>query len=378
MNIHHAVCLITVSLCIPTAYCEDADAAGVFRQQCAALAQNAEKTGSMVVAGNDGWLFLTGELRHICAGKFWGREAPSVSKAVRAEAADPLPAILDFNAQLKKIGVKLLLVPVPPKAVIYPEMLPGFTNRNEKARLDIFHQEFYALLRTNGVDVLDLTDLFLQNKDDSQCDKAANKNTAGRAFAASPSSSGQDGASPHENLYCRQDSHWSGQGCALAAQKIAAGIKPLLGGNAPQTNPFRSEWKTIEIAGDLWQVLNDRNIVREKTGIRRIFNSGAGEPATPDGSGKIILLGDSHNLVFHAGDDMLFQGAGLPDQLAFELGFAVDLIAVRGSGATPARINLLRRARRNKDYWKSKKCVIWCFSAREFTESDGWRKAPIE
>ena len=60
-----------------------------------------------------------------------------------------------------------------------------------------------------------------------------------------------------------------------------------------------------------------------------------------------MLLGDSHNLVFHAGDDMLASGAGLPDQLALELGFPVDLVAVRGSGATPARINLFRRAQKD-------------------------------
>jgi len=49
---------------------------------------------------------------------------------------------------------------------------------------------------------------------------------------------------------------------------------------------------------------------------------------------------------------------------------------VRGSGATPARINLLRQARANPDYLK-KKLVIWCFTAREFTESNGWQKVPI-
>ena len=75
---------------------------------------------------------------------------------------------------------------------------------------------------------------------------------------------------------------------------------------------------------------------------------------------------------------MLARGAGLPDQLALELGFPVDLVAVRGSGATPARINLLRRAQKDPNYWAGKKWVVWCFAAREFTESDGWRKVPIK
>ena len=71
------------------------------------------------------------------------------------------------------------------------------------------------------------------------------------------------------------------------------------------------------------------------------------------------------------------QGAGLADQLALELGIAVDLVAVRGSGATAARLNLLRRAQRDPSYWANKRLVIWCFAAREFTESDGWRIVPI-
>ena len=98
----------------------------------------------------------------------------------------------------------------------------------------------------------------------------------------------------------------------------------------------------------------------------------------PDGDDSpIVLLGDSHNLVFHVGDDMHVTGAGLADQLAVELGMPVDVVAVRGAGATPARVNLLRRVQRDPGYWNRKRLVIWCFSAREFTQSDGWAMVPI-
>lgn len=91
-----------------------------------------------------------------------------------------------------------------------------------------------------------------------------------------------------------------------------------------------------------------------------------------------MLLGDSHGLVFHVGADMHAQGAGLADQLAYELGFALDVVAVRGSGATPARFNLFRRARRTPGFWDGKRLVIWTFSVREFTQADGWRRVPID
>ena len=66
--------------------------------------------------------------------------------------------------------------------------------------------------------------------------------------------------------------------------------------------------------------------------------------------------------------ESFFRGA-MADQLAAELGMPIDVIGVRGSGATPARINLYREGRSNPGYIETKKLVIWCFAAREFTES---------
>jgi len=70
---------------------------------------------------------------------------------------------------------------------------------------------------------------------------------------------------------------------------------------------------------------------------------------------------------------MQARGAGLADHLALKLGFPVDVVGVRGSGATPCRINLLRRG----DSLAGKKLVIWCLSAREYTQGQGWRKVPV-
>ena len=99
-----------------------------------------------------------------------------------------------------------------------------------------------------------------------------------------------------------------------------------------------------------------------------------GAAVAPSRESPLLLLGDSHTLVFHAGGDMHARGAGLPDQLALELGFPVDLVGVRGSGATPARINLARR----KDGLAGKKLVVWTFGARELSEAaQGWAKVPV-
>lgn len=319
---------------------------GAFLDRCGRLADEASAAGTSVIKGRDGWLFFAQELRHLGAGPFWGERAVEVSRATRADAADPLPAILAFKHELDQRGVKLIMVPVPPKAVVYPDKLPDpddGTWKEPPLRRDPQHQAFYDLLRSEGIEVLDLTGHFLDNRH-------------------------------HErgSLYCRQDTHWSGAGAVLAAEQIAAFLRREL--NLPDREALDAEWRTVEITGDLWRMLNDRDLARERLHLRMI---GAPSPPEPDRDSPILLLGDSHNLVFHGGGDMHARGAGLPDQLAYELGWAVDVVAVRGSGATPARINLLRRAQRDPEFWDTKEIVIWCFSAREFTESDGWRIVPV-
>ena len=103
----------------------------------------------------------------------------------------------------------------------------------------------------------------------------------------------------------------------------------------------------------------------------------ASRATTPDKADPVVVMGDSHCLVFHAGGDLHGTGAGLADQLAAELGHAVDVIGVQGSGATPARVNLLRRAKADPSYLANKKWIVWCFTAREFTESAGWSPVPF-
>jgi len=321
--------------------------------QYAFLSKSAEQQGTITVLGKEGWLFFGPELRFVSVGPFWGNSAAKVSRATKPEFADPLPAILDFHRQLKKMGVELLIVPVPPKSIIYPDFLSDsltISSENPPLRIDKEMQTFYQLLRKEGIQVLDLTSLFMANR-----------------FH-------REGA-----LFCKQDTHWSGNGCVLAAKRIREEIQNRLWLKKIPRSGYMNELKSLTIEGDLWKALGDKNLSREILSVRQVGTRSAGtlKSIAPDLKSPVLLVGDSHNLVFHAGEDMQASGAGLPDQLALELGFPVDLAAVRGSGATPARVNLLRRAQREPNYWKNKKLVIWCFAAREFTQSDGWKKVPL-
>jgi len=328
----------------------DAAVLKAFAADCAAKAAEAAKAETMTVKGNDGWLFFGPELRHVSVGQFWGDAAAKVSRATKPEDADPFPAILDFKAQLDAAGIELIMLPVPPKAIVYPEMIcdkvsPGLDGAVR--RLDPHHQEFYKLLADNKITVIDLVPPLM----------------AARGDKAGP-------------MYCKHDTHWSGRACVLAAKLVAEQVRNRPWLKDREKLEIAVNEKDVQISGDLWKALNDPAIPSETLPLR--FVESGGQPVAPDRASPVVLLGDSHTLVFHTGgEDMLATGAGLADQLAMELGLAVDVVGVRGSGATPARISFFRRSQADKAYLGGKKLVVWCFSAREFTESQGWRKVPI-
>jgi acetyltransferase AlgX (SGNH hydrolase-like protein) len=316
------------------------------RGELASKVLSSEKKNAAACSEADGWLFFTAEFRLLSLGRFWGDEAPKVSRSHKPELADPIPAIMDFQKQLKARGIDLLLVPVPPKAAIYPEkILPEFNVRTDDAA-PLLHR-FYEELRTAGIDVLDLTPLFIQNRDDKRA-----------------------------GVFCKTDSHWSGLGCMLAARAIVENVLRKLPSATPRSE-FVAEWKEVQVNGDLIGLLppDAHKPGPEKIAVRSVSEKGTGVAVAPDANSPLLLLGDSNALVFH---DFLAERAGLVDQLAQELGFAPDLIGTRGSGATPVRISLYRRSLKDPGYLAKKKVVVWCFAAREFTEaSEGWTKAPI-
>src|SRR5258706_7453039 len=103
-----AACLLLVGVtAIVAAEAPDAQLVEKFRADCASQAAAAEKADSIAVRGRDDWLFLAREFEHVAAGTFWGDAAAKVSKAAKPEQADPLPAILDFKAQLEQAGIEL-------------------------------------------------------------------------------------------------------------------------------------------------------------------------------------------------------------------------------------------------------------------------------
>ena len=341
---------LTARLLLPSAApADDAKPASTFLADLSAQVQNAEQAGRSAIVGEGGWLFFVPELRALSVGPFWGEDATKVTRSSNPQYADPLAAIVDFHDQLRKAGIELLVVPVPAKATVYPEKVSSLGHipaADGSDRVDTNHQRFYQLLRERGVTVLDLTPQFIERRH-------------------------EEGPS----LFCKTDTHWSGLAIDLAARTVAERVqdRPWLEGVTKSR--LESETRNVTITGDLARMIDKAGPSRETLPLTFVSMRRGGElvPVAPARESPVLLIGDSHTLVFH--DPELFaRGAGLPDHLALRLGFPVDLVGIRGSGATTTRIELLRR----RDNLKGKKLVIWCFSCREFTESiTGWRKVPV-
>lgn len=311
-----------------------------------AIPRPAAAQNPAVVPGRDGWLFLAAELRHLQAGPFWGEHAAKAAQATTPGTQDPEAAITDLAASLKALGIDLIFVPVPPKAVVMADKLaepgkPGDGGQHQQA--------FYARLREQGVTVVDLTAPFI----------AARTNDSVK-------------------VYCQQDAHWSPAGIDIAAAEIAAAAgKSLAAAASPAAEAYAVEPAEITITGDLWTLAGsggDKETIRIET-VKK-----AGVVPASDETSPVLLLGDSHTLFLSAGGDMQAAGAGLPEHLARRLGMPVEVIGVKGSGAGPSRLALARKAMTKSGWLAGKKAVVYCLASRELTEATGvaWKKIPVK
>jgi hypothetical protein len=279
------------------------------------------------------WFFLVKELRHLSGGRFWEKPWEEVA----ANKSNPIETLQEFHLQLEEKGIRLLVVPVPAKASVYPDKLISGFQPGEAPETAPFLEE----IQKAGIQVLDLEPAFLEAR---KTDEDA-------------------------PLYCRQDAHFSPRAVELTAGKIAEALAvadPAPGGQFSVSEPEILSITGDQVEGSEWE----GQVEAESLKVRYVSQQGK-RGVEPDAASPVLLLGDSHTLVFHSGKEegMHCNGAGVIDHLAARLGFAPDLVGVRGSGMIQARKQLFYKASATPGYWAGKQVVIWLFSVREFTQS---------
>jgi hypothetical protein len=345
--------------------------------------------GSQALLGSERWLFYRPGVRYLLEGD---RPEPIEDHSVRLEPTrdesrrdSVLRAIVRYRDQLQTRGIGLVVMPVPEKSSVYPDML----TRRAETQLDRFRsptEDLLAALGSHGVETIDLFTLFRE---------------ARRA----------DSAGSIEPLYLAQDTHWTPTGAKLAADTVAARLRAL-GFVSKTPRKYASREVAVERFGDVLQMIQIPGMEDYFSGqtvqCRQITDTVIGPMVPRPGSREggfmnahfkdtpwepsILLLGDSFSRIYQtpepqslgramqspsqsAGSKCLLPGsAGFASLLAEAMKSPVDYILADGGAATDVR----RKLSVYGDILENKKVVLW-----EFTERDvglgrnGWQDVEL-
>jgi hypothetical protein len=298
-----------------------------------------DDAGEKAVMGRDGWLFYR---PGVCYLVERGARPPE------SNAPDPLPAIRSFRDQLQAQGIRLLVVPVPNKESIYPEML---ARRAEGAGVVVCEQTRLLLdqFEKYGIEYVDMFDVFRRAR------QGEGQPDAGR-------------------LYLAQDSHWSPHGARLAAAAVARRL--LDQGTVNRGDRVYLERSvTVLRHGDLVQMMQvpqiERALEPERLECRQVVQSDTETPYRDRPESQILILGDSFLRIFEQDAP---GAAGFIAHLAREIGQPLTAIVNDGGASTLVRQALARRPA----LLSNKRLVVWEFTERDIRfGTEGWQIVPL-
>lgn len=319
------------------------------------VSRHGEIGNEQVYLGADpesGWLHFRPDVDYLIGRPFLDPEVLQVRRRAAPSWEDPpqgdsRPALIDLAEQLHDLGIRLLLVPVPPKAVVVPDSLApeAAGTRPQNASFARWRRD----LEAQGVLIFDTTELL------------------------------REVASEGQEPFLRTDSHWSPIAVERVAAALARTIESLSG--LSFESPERMYQRTateLEGFGDLFNMLRlpagQDLLAPERVTLQQVETSD-GTFWSSDERAEVLLLGDSFSNVFSDPRLGWGQAAGLAEQLAYHLGRPIDRLAVNDGGATEVRRRLAQDLEVEPDRLRRKKLVIYVFAGRELTVGD-WQ--PVE
>ncbi len=293
--------------------------------------------GPKAVLGRDNWLFYAPDVQYLMRPpigdhRFTQGRLDTSFQGRRVNLSDPTVAILDFQRQLASRGIELLLVPVPGKPSIYPELLDVEAALAISPTLDWIHK-----LRGQGLHVVDLFTPLRQAK-----------------------SRGQE-------LYLRQDTHWAPAGLEVAAATIALEARQILTPSRRADSNYMLKDSMVERWGDVAEMtkLERRHQIwpMQRVTAQRVTDR-AGRPFAATDTARILWLGDSYSRIFQTDAP---GSAGVISHVAFHLQEPLASVVNDGGASTKVR-ELLQRKR---GILAHKKLVIWEFVERDIRFGEG-------
>ena len=289
--------------------------------------------GEKTTLGSGGWLFYKPDVQYLIE---------PLRLDASSSATNAATAIVRFRDRLASRGVRLLVIPIPAKPSIYPELLalrplPGGVLRQTHT------QELIARLRQEGVETVDLLDPLLRWH--------------------------REGAG-----YLQRDTHWSASAARRAAGLVAQRIRAS-DWNIPGSTEFITRPVYIYRRGDLVRMMEapqlENSFPEERVLCDRVFLKSSGEPYSDDPHSSVLVLGDSYLRMYQTDEP---KAAGFIAHLARELHTPLSSIVNDGGASTLVR----RQLARSPELLAGKKLVIWEFVERDIRfGAEGWQDVPL-
>ena len=289
-----------------------------------------------VYLGRDGWLFYRQDVEYVTGARFLAPRQLKQRASGGAIQPDPVKAIVQFRDQLAARGIALVIVPVPTKATVEPQMLSARAPSDAALQNPSF-AEFLRQLGGAGVRVFDPTPLLMERK----------------------------AAAPGAPLYLATDTHWRPDTMELVAQALASSLDLRA---AAADSALRVVPREHAGIGDIARMLKLPDVQQlyppETVTIRQVIHGNA--LWRPDPAADVLVLGDSFANIFSQEALGWGESAGLVEHLSNALGGRkLDAILRNSDAAFATREILANDLARGRDRLAGKKVVIWEFAARE-------------
>jgi hypothetical protein len=288
--------------------------------------------GGNTLRGEGDWLCYTPEVKYLV--QPWppkpDRDVPS---------SDAFRAIVSFRDQLKAMGIGLLVVPVPVRTRVFPELLGPVSCRSHAEKL-------IATLEDARVETVNLFSLF-----DSEKRKV-----------------------PRTELYLKQDTHWAPGGAKRAAEATANRLVAL-GWIERGSGNYSYRSINTSRSGDLWRMIDLASFgvdtSPEDIVCEQVVDSATGNLLEHSADADVLVIGDSYAGMY---EHVEAKSAGFVSHLAYALRRPVGALIYPGGASTMVRKTLAG----DKSVLAGKKVIVWEFIERDLISGmEGWQEVEI-
>lgn len=304
--------------------------------------------------GRDGWLAYRPDLEYVSNSGFLDAAGSSSIKPGTGQGSsegpsDPVAAIVRFKEQLAERGITLVLLPTPLKPMLEAPHFSARQTAFSQPLQNPSYPDFLRQMEKQKVLVYDPTETLFRAQEQG-----------GNA------------------QFLRTDTHWTPEAMQITATGLAAFIEQHV--SLPQvTTDYGRRTVAWSGKGDIAQMLKlpagEMTYPPQKVSLEQVVTR-EGQVWRPSPASDVLLLGDSFTNIYSRGDMGWGNGAGLAEQLSFNLRRPLDVLAINAGGSYSIRRRLRDRLLHGHDQLAGKRVVVWQFAMRDL-QSGNWKQVDL-